>query len=98
MKLAYLLLSFSTMLITTAKANENFSVEIEALTLVMEKYQEEIKADGTINLENPNYVAFKLDECSATVEVTEKTGLQVNNVIAFDVDVCKKEVSEIVTN
>ena len=70
MKLAYLLLSFSTMLITTAKANENFSVEIEALTLVMEKYQEEIKGDGTINLENPNYVAFKLDEFWAKVKLS----------------------------
>ena len=97
-KLIYFLLSFSTIYIFGIKANENFSVEIEALTLVMEKYQEEIKGDGIEILSNPNYVAFKLDECNATVEITEKTGLQVNNVIAFDVDVCNKEIIQIINN
>ncbi len=80
------------------KANENFSVEIEALTLVMEKYDEDLSDDERLNLENPNYVAFKLDECNATVEVTEMTGLQVNNVISFDVDVCNKEINQIIAN
>ena len=97
-KLTYFLLTFSTIYIHSLNANENFSVEIKALTLVMEKYNEVTTNDGTINLENPNYVAFKLDECNATVEVTEKTGLQVNNVISFDVDVCNKQVSEISSN
>jgi len=97
-KLIYFLLTFSTIYINSLNANENFSVEIKALTLVMEKYNEGTSNDGTINLENPNYVAFKLDECNATVEVTEKTGLQVNNVISFDVDVCNKQVSEISSN
>ena len=80
------------------KANENFSVEIEALTLVMEKYDEDLSDDERLNLENPNYVAFKLDECNATVEVTEMTGLQVNNVVSFDVDVCNKEINQIIAN
>ena len=80
------------------KANENFSVEIKALTLVMEKYDEDLSDDERLNLENPNYVAFKLDECNATVEVTEMTGLQVNNVISFDVDVCNKEINQIIAN
>ena len=80
------------------KANDNFSVEIEALTLVMEQYDEELTDKERLILENPNYVAFKLDECNATVEVTEITGLQVNNVIAFDVNVCNKEIKQIMAD
>ena len=79
-------------------ANENFSVEIEALTLVMEKYKE--NAESSIQLDEevrkPSYMALKQDECNATVEVTEKTGLEVVNTEFFDVNVCKKEIYKII--
>ena len=96
--LIYILLSFSTIWIPSSKANENFSVEIEALTLVMEKYKEELSENVLTSIENPNYVAFKQDECNATVEVTESVGLQINNVISFDVNVCNKVVNEVISN
>ena len=54
-----------------AKANDNFSVEIEALTLVMEQYKEETESSVELDMENkkPSYMALKQDECNATVEV-----------------------------
>ena len=80
------------------KANENFSVEIEALTLVMEQYKED--SDSKIELDNdiktPSYMALKQDECNATVEVTEKTGLEVVNTEYFDVNVCLKEIYKVI--
>ena len=80
------------------KANENFSVEIEALTLVMEKYKED--SDSKIELDDnnktPSYMALKQDECNATVEVTEKTGLEVVNTEYFDVNVCLKEIYKVI--
>ena len=80
------------------KANENFSVEIEALTLVMEKYKKENGAEIELDLQNkkPNYMALKQDECNATVKVTEKTGLEIVNTESFDVNVCKKEVNKVI--
>ena len=94
----FLFIPFST------NANENFSVEIEALTLVMEQYQEDteskddteskIELDGTEK--TPSYMALKQDECNATVEVTEKTGLEVVNTEFFDVNVCLKEIYKII--
>ena len=79
-------------------ANENFSVEIEALTLVMEQYQEdtESKVELDVNEKTPSYMALKQDECNATVEVTEKTGLEVVNTESFDVNVCLKEIYKII--
>ena len=90
--LAFLLIPFGT------KANENFSVEIEALTLVMEQYEEdtESKIDLDVNEKTPSYMALKQDECNATVEVTEKTGLEVVNTESFDVNVCLKEIYKII--
>ena len=80
------------------KANENFSVEIEALTLVMEQYKED--SDSKIELDDnnktPSYMALKQDECNATVEVTEKTGLEVVNTESFDVNVCLKEIYKVI--
>ena len=72
-----------------AKANDNFSVEIEALTLVMEQYNEETESSVQQDIENkkPSFMALKQDECNATVEVTEKTGLEVVNTESFDVNV-----------
>ena len=79
-------------------ANENFSVEIEALTLVMEQYKEDSDLDIELDLINkkPSYLALKQDECNATVEVTEKTGIEIVNTEIFDVNVCKKEIYKIV--
>ena len=79
-------------------ANENFSVEIEALTLVMEQYKEDSESDIELDLNNkkPSYLALKQDECNATVKVTEKTGIEIVNTELFDVNVCKKEIYKIV--
>ena len=77
-----------------AKANDNFSVEIEALTLVMEKYKEDAELDTEDK--KPSYMAFKQDECNATVEVTEKTGLEIVNTESFDVNVCLKEIYKVI--
>ena len=81
-------------------ANENFSVEIEALTLVMEQYEKDInlEIETEIELDNkkPSYMALKQDECNATVKVTEKTGLEIVGTESFDVNVCKKEVSKVI--
>ena len=81
-----------------AKTNDNFSVEIEALTLVMEQYKEETESSVELDMENrkPSYMALKQDECNATVEVTEKTGLEVVNTEFFDVNVCLKEIYKVI--
>ena len=78
-------------------ANENFSVEIEALTLVMEQYEKDIEIDTDLELNDkkPSYMALKQDECNATVKVTEKTGLEIVGTESFDVNVCKKEVYKV---
>ena len=61
-----------------AKANDNFSVEIEALTLVMEQYKEDTESSVELDLEDkkPSYMALKQDECNATVKVTEKNRIR----------------------
>ena len=81
-----------------AKANDNFSVEIEALTLVMEQYKEDTESSNELDIENkkPSYMALKQDECNATVEVTEKTGLEVVNTEFYDVNVCLKEIYKVI--
>ena len=81
-----------------AKANDNFSVEIEALTLVMEQYKEETESSDESDMENnkPSYMALKQDECNATVEVTEKTGLEIVNTESFGVNVCLKEIYKVI--
>ena len=88
----FLLIPFGT------NANENFSVEIEALTLVMEQYKEDAESDIELDLNSkkPIYLALKQDECNATVKVTEKTGIEIVNTELFDVNVCKKEIYKIV--
>ena len=80
------------------KANENFSVEIEALTLVMEQYKEDPESSIDLDTEDkkPSYLALKQDECNATVKVTETTGLEIVNTELFDVNVCKKEIYKII--
>jgi len=80
------------------KANENFSVEIEALKLVMEQYKEDTESNLKLDIEDkkPSYMALKQDECNATVEVTKKTGLEVVNTESFDVNVCLKEIYKVI--
>ena len=81
-------------------ANENFSVEIEALTLVMEQYEKDVEVEPEnepqLNNKKPSYMALKQDECNATVKVTEKTGLEIVGTESFDVNVCKKEVYKVI--
>ena len=88
----FLIMPFGT------KANENFLVEIEALTLVMKQYKEvsESKIELDVNNKKPSYMALKQDECNATVKVTEKTGLEVVNTESFDVNVCLKEIYKVI--
>ena len=88
----FLIIPFET------KANENFSVEIEALTMVMEQYKQNSDSNIELDLDNkkPSYLALKQDECNATVKVTEKTGLEIINTESFDVNVCKKEIYKII--
>ena len=95
--IAFILFPFLIIPLIT-KANENFSVEIEALTLVMEQYKEDSdsKIEFDDNNKTPSYMALKQDECNATVKVTEKTGLEIVNTELFDVNVCKKEVYKII--
>tara|TARA_B100000886_G_C20099188_1_gene357161 strand:+ start:186 stop:488 length:303 start_codon:yes stop_codon:yes gene_type:complete len=81
-----------------SKANENFSVEIEALTLVMEQYKEVTESTIELDIEDkkPSYMALKQDECNAIVEVTETAGLEIVNTESFDVNVCKKEIYKVI--
>ena len=81
-----------------AKANDNFSVEIEALKLVMKQYKEDTKSSVQLDIvdKKPSYMALKQDECNAIVEVTEKTGLEIVNTESFDVNVCLKEIYKVI--
>jgi len=85
---------FSTLLLFPiySYANDSFSVEIEALTLVMEKYSNTLLEDNKTDKNKPSYMAYKQDECNAKVEITEKTGLQITTMESFEVNVCKKEI------
>ena len=80
------------------RANDNFSVEIEALTLVMERYKENTESSNELDIvdKKPSYMALKQDECNATVEVTEKTGLEIVKTESFDVNVCLKEIYKVI--
>ena len=99
MKKFIILILFSFLAIPFgSKANDNFSVEIEALKLVMEQYKQDSESNITLDLgdKKPSYMALKQDECNATVEVTEKTGLEVVNTESFDVNVCLKEIYKVI--
>ena len=54
-----------------AKANDNFSVEIEALTLVMEQYKEDAESSVELDIEDkkPSYMALKQDECLSLIHI-----------------------------
>ena len=99
MKKLIALISFPFLIIPfETKANDIFSVEIEALTMVMEQYKEDSESNIELDLNHkkPNYLALKQDECNATVQVTEKTGLEIVSTESFDVNVCKKEIYKII--
>ena len=99
MKKLFVLILFPFLIIPfESKANENFSVEIEALTLVMEQYKEVTESTVELDIEDkkPSYMALKQDECNATVEVTETAGLEIVNTESFDVNVCKKEIYKVI--
>jgi hypothetical protein len=97
-KLLFLILFPFLIIPFESKANENFSVEIEALTLVMEQYKEVTESTIELDIEDkkPSYMALKQDECNATVEVTETAGLEIVNTESFDVNVCKKEIYKVI--
>ena len=81
-----------------ANANDNFSVEIEALTLVMNQYKEDIESSDELDVKDkkPSYMALKQEECNAIVEVTEKSGLEVVNTESFYVNVCLKKIYKVI--
>jgi len=95
--IAFILFPFLVIPFVT-KANDNFSVEIEALTLVMEQYKENTESSDELGIvdKKPSYMALKQDECNATVQVTEKTGLEIVNTESFDVNVCLKEIYKVI--
>ena len=97
-KIIYTFISTILLFPFYSEANETFSVEIEALTLVMEKYSKESKPTDNLKSEKPSYMALKHDECNATVKITSQTGLQVTTMQSFDVNVCKKEINKTITN
>ena len=86
---------FSTLFILPlyVLANESFSVEIKALTLIMKEYKTNNSEINDTQLISPSYMAYKKDECNAKVEVTEKTGLQIKTMQSFNVNICKNEIN-----
>ena len=91
---------FSTLFILPlyVLANESFSVEIKALTLIMKEYKTNNSEINDTQLISPSYMAYKKDECNAKVEVTEKTGLQIKTMQSFNVNVCKNEINRTLSN
>ena len=91
---------FSTLLILPfhVYSNESFSVEIEALTLIMKEYKNNKLGINKAKLISPSYMAYKQDECNAKVEVTENSGLQVTTMQSFNVNICKKEINRTLNN
>ena len=78
--------------------NDSFSVEIEALTLIMKEYKNNNSEINEIKLISPSYMAYKKDECNAKVEVTENNGLQIKTMQSFNVNICKKEINKTLNN
>jgi len=97
-KIFYTIISSILLFPFYSQANETFSVEIEALTLVMEKYSKESEPINNLRNGKPSYMALKRDECNATVKITSQTGLQVTTMESFEVNVCNKEVNKIINN
>ncbi len=91
---------FSTLFILplNVHANDSFSVEIEALTLIMKEFKNINSNINDIKMISPSYMAYKQDECNAKVEVSEKSGLQMKTIQSFNVNVCKKEINRTLNN
>ena len=91
---------FSTLFILPlyVHPNDSFSVEIEALTLIMKEYKNTNSKLNDLKLISPSYMAYKKDECNAKVEVTEKSGLQITTMQSFHVNICKKEINRTLNN
>ena len=91
---------FSTLFILPVHvySNESFSVEIEALTLIMKEYKNNNLEINKTNVINPSYMAYKQDDCNAKVEVTEKSGLQITAMQSFNVNICRKEINRTLRN
>ena len=92
-KLIYSIFSTLFILPLYVVANESFSVEIEALTLIMKEFKNNNLEINETKLISPSYMAYRQDECNAKVEVTEKSGLQLKTMQSFNVNVCKKEIN-----
>ena len=97
-KLIYSIFSTLFILPFNVFANESFSVEIEALTLIMKEYKNNNSGINNTKLISPSYMAYKKDECNAKVEITEKSGLQIKTMQSFNVNVCKKEINRNLNN
>ena len=72
------------------KANDNYSVEIQALTLVMEQYKEDTESSNELDIKDkkPSYMALKQDECNAKVELVlgnHDIGCNIKNIKIFDI-------------
>ena len=91
-KLIFLIFSTSFILPLCVYSNESFSVEIEALTLIMKEYKHNNSDSNEKKLISPSYMAYKQDECNAKVEVIDKSGLQFKSMQSFNVNICKKEI------
>ena len=78
--------------------NDSFSVEIEALTLIMKEYKNNNLEINKAKVINPSYMAYKKDECNAKVEVTDKSGLEIKTMQSFNVNICKKEINRNLEN
>ena len=97
-KLIYSIFSTLFILPFYVFANESYSVEIEALTLIMKEFKNNNSGINETKLISPSYMAYKQDECNAKVEVTEKSGLQIKTMQSFNVNVCKKEINRSLEN
>ena len=97
-KLIFLIFSTLFILPLSVYPNDSFSVEIEALTLIMKEYKNTNSKLNDLKLISPSYMAYKKDECNAKVEVSEKNGLQMKNIQSFNVNVCKKEIYRTLNN
>jgi len=91
---------FSTLFILPLQVypNDSFSVEIEALTLIMKEYKNNNLEINKAKVINPSYMAYKKDECNAKVEVTDKSGLEIKTMQSFNVNICKKEINRNLEN
>ena len=91
---------FSTLFILPSYVhpNDSFSVEIEALTLIMKEFKYNNLEINATKLISPSYMAYKQDECNAKVEVTEKNSSQIKTMQSFNVNICKKEIYRTLNN